>query len=104
MGGLGLWLALARRDLVGLVCGAVCLTPYAHAYDLAALTPLAANWLIDWKRAGWPRALAGGALLAGLVATPAAALAFVAALALFQSRWWPFHGSAPASLDRRAAG
>jgi len=82
MGGLGLWLALARRDLVGLVCGAVCLTPYAHAYDLAALTPLAANWLIDWKRAGWPRALAGGALLSGVVATPLAALGFCLWMAL----------------------
>jgi hypothetical protein len=36
---------------------------------------------------GWGRAAAGGALLAGLVATPAAALGFVAALLLFHVRW-----------------
>src|SRR5579871_4763644 len=38
---LGLLLALARRDLVGLVAGGLCLAPYAHAYDLAVLAPIA---------------------------------------------------------------
>jgi hypothetical protein len=87
---LGLYLAATSKDLVGLVGGALCLAPYAHGYDLAPLTPLAASWLLQRRVHGWGHALAGGALLAGLVATPAAALAFVAALALFQSRWWPF--------------
>jgi len=98
VGALGLYLALTCRDLVGLVCGALCLSPYSHAYDLAVLTPLALSWLIEYRARGWALAAAGGALLAGLVAMPAAALAFVAALAVFRSRWWPFHGSAPASL------
>lgn len=88
MGLLGLYLALASRDLVGLIGGAFCLTPYAHAYDLAPLAPLAAMWLFDRTQYGWSRAVAGGALLAGLVATPAASLAFFAAMAALASRPW----------------
>jgi hypothetical protein len=83
----GLGLALTSRDLVGLVGGAVCLTPYAHAYDLAPLAPLAAAWLFERRSYGWGRAVAGGALLAGAVATPAAALAWLAGLAALQVRW-----------------
>jgi hypothetical protein len=83
----GLVLAAKSRDLVGLVGGALCLTPYAHAYDLAALTPLAAAWVFAPRQHGWGRAATGGALLAGLIATPAAALAFVAALLVFHVRW-----------------
>lgn len=82
MGALGLYLALACRDLVGLVGGALCLTPYAHAYDLAPLAPLALVWLIEWKSRGWPHALLGGALLAGFVSTSAATLAFLVAVAI----------------------
>jgi hypothetical protein len=98
VGALGLYLAVTSRDLVGLVGGALCLAPYAHGYDLAPLTPLAATWLLQRRVHGWGHAIAGGALLAGLVATPAAALAFVAALALFQSRWWPFRNPSVAAL------
>jgi hypothetical protein len=87
MAGVGVLLAARSRDLVGLVGGALCLTPYAHAYDLAPLCPLAAAWLFAPRRHGWARAVTGGALLAGLVATPAAALAFIAALAAFHLRW-----------------
>ena len=83
----GLCLALTSRNLVGLVGGAFCLTPYAHAYDLAPLTPLAAAWLFDRKQYGWGRAAVGGALLAGIVAAPATVLAFLAALALIASPW-----------------
>ena len=85
MAALGLGLALACRNLVGLVCGALCFTPYAHAYDLAALTPLALTWLIDAPQRRWGHAVAGGALLAGLVATPTAALAWVAGVAALEA-------------------
>ncbi|HEY1751876.1 MAG TPA: glycosyltransferase family 87 protein [Caulobacteraceae bacterium] len=86
---LGVALAVRSRDLVGLVGGAMCVSPYAHAYDLAPLAPLAAAWLFDRARHGWGRAICGGALLAGLVATPAAALAFFAAQAALGVRWRP---------------
>ena len=72
--------AWRNRNIVGLVGGAFCVTPYAHAYDLAPLAPVALAWITDYRRAGWGRAGAGGALLAGLAATPAATLAFFAAL------------------------
>lgn len=91
---LGLALALARRDLMGLVGGAFCLTPYAHAYDLAPIAPVAAAWLIDPRRHGWDRAAAGGALLAGLVSGPATVLAFFAAVAVFDRPWWPLRRGA----------
>jgi hypothetical protein len=103
VGGLGLWLVLTQRDLVGLVCGALCLTPYAHAYDLAALTPLAASWLIDWRRTGWARALAGGALLSGLVATPLAALGFCLWMAVQHAPRWPRRLWAPRLATARSA-
>jgi hypothetical protein len=91
----GLYLALTSRDLVGLVGGAICLTPYAHGYDLAPLTPLAASWLFERRTHGWGHAVAGGALLAGLVATPAAALAFFAGIAALRSRRWPSRTALP---------
>jgi hypothetical protein len=87
IGAVGVALAAKSRDLVGLVAGGLCLTPYAHAYDLAPLAPLALAWIIAPKAYGWGRAAAGGALLAGLIATPAAALGFAAALAIFHPRW-----------------
>jgi hypothetical protein len=92
----GLFLAIRQRNLIGLVGGAFCLTPYAHAYDLAPIAPIAAAWLLDPRRWGWDRAAAGGALLAGVVATPASVLAFFAAVALFDQPWWPLRRAAPA--------
>ena len=74
---------------MGLVGGAFCLTPYAHAYDLAPLTPLGVAWLFDRKQFGWGRAAAGGALLAGVVAAPASVFAFFVALSLL-GRPWPW--------------
>jgi hypothetical protein len=100
VGVFGLALALTSRDLVGLVGGALCLTPYAHAYDLVPLTPLAASWLFERKTHGWGLAIAGGALLGGLVATPAAALAFFAALAALRWRRWPLCAAAPGSAPQ----
>jgi len=84
---LGLWLALRYRDLTGLIAGGLCLTPYAHQYDLAPLAPIAVGWLVDHTRHGWAPAAAGAALLAGLVATPLAGLLFALGLALARAPW-----------------
>jgi len=78
---LGLYIAWTWRDLTGLVAGALCLTPYAHQYDLAPLAPVALTWLAERARYGWGRALLGATLLAGLVSAPAMGLAFVAGVA-----------------------
>jgi len=86
LGVLGVCLALKWRNLTGLIAGALCLTPYAHEYDLAPLAPVALVWIVDLRRSGIGLACAGAALLGGLVGSPVAALAFVAALALFMSR------------------
>lgn len=83
----GLYIAWTWRDLTGLVAGALCLTPYAHQYDLAPLAPVALTWLIERRRHGWGRALCGAGLLAGGVAVPAAGLAFVTAIAVVGG--WP---------------
>ena len=78
---LGIYIAWTWRDLTGLVAGALCLTPYAHQYDLTPLAPLALTWLIERGRYGWGRAICGAALLAGLVSAPATGLLFVIGLA-----------------------
>jgi hypothetical protein len=83
---LGLYLALTSRDITGLIGGALCLTPYAHGYDLVPLAPIALAWLADHRRYGWGLAAAGGAMIAGLASTPLGVLAFLAAVAVFQ-RW-----------------
>ena len=87
LGLLGAWLAWRLRDLSGLVAGALCLTPYAHQYDLAPLAPLALMWLSDWRSAGLGKAAAGAGLLAGLVATPLAGLIFLITLAAASAPW-----------------
>ena len=84
---LGVALAWRARNLAGLIGGGLCLTPYTHAYDLAPLAPVVAAWLVDFRRQGFGLAVAGAALLAGLVATPLAALAFCAALMAFAAPW-----------------
>jgi hypothetical protein len=99
---LGGWFAWTSRDLAGLTIGALLATPYAHAYDLAPLAPLALVWLIDRARSGWGLAIAGGALLAGLVATPLTALALgVAVIVLRGSRGF---ASSPVAASRAPAG
>jgi len=84
---LGVYLAVRCRDLAGLVAGGLCLTPYAHQYDLAPLAPLAAVWLLDFRKRGLSHAAAGAALLAGFVSTPLAGLAFAGGLAAIRSPW-----------------
>jgi multidrug transporter EmrE-like cation transporter len=91
----GLYIAWTWRDLTGLVAGALCLTPYAHQYDLAPLAPVALAWLIERKRYGWGRTLCGAALLAGLVSAPAMGLAWVLGLAAAGSRLDRFAGLLP---------
>jgi multidrug transporter EmrE-like cation transporter len=95
-GAFGVYLAIASRNLLGLIGGALCVTPYAHAYDLAPLTPLAATWLIGFRQFGWPRTIAAGALLAGAAATPWAVLAVLALAALGEAGWRPLATTAPA--------
>ena len=97
----GLAFAWRNRNLVGLVGGAFCATPYAHAYDLAPLAPVALAWLLRPRESGLGHAVAGGALIAGLVATPAASAAFFAGLAALQS---PGLRRLEDKLRRRAAG
>ena len=97
---LGLWLALRYRDLTGLIAGGLCLTPYAHQYDLAPLAPIALSWLVDYKRQGFGRAAAGAALLAGLVATPLAGLAFVMGLGALGWRRAALTSPLPPSWER----
>jgi hypothetical protein len=79
---LGLLIAWRWRDLAGLVGGALCVTPYAHQYDLAPLAPLALAWLIEARREGLGRAATGAGLLAGLIATPLLGLGVAGALAI----------------------
>lgn len=81
----GALFAWRNKSLLGMVGGALCLTPYAHDYDLAPLAPLAGAWLFQPRAHGWGHAAAGGALLAGLVATPVAVLAFLGGLTVLQS-------------------
>ena len=82
---LGVYIAVRSRDLACLILGSLCLTPYAHQYDLAPLAPIAAAWLSQPNRFGWGRAGLGGAVLAGLIATPAAALALLVAFEVLLS-------------------
>ena len=98
---LGIWLAWRWRDLTGLIAGGLCLTPYAHQYDLAPLAPIAASWLADYKRQGYGRAGAGAALLAGLVATPLAGLLFVLGLGVIPL-WRQPKAVTPAAAQRSA--
>ena len=93
----GLWLAWTWRDLTGLFAGALCLTPYAHQYDLAPLAPVALAWLIERKRYGWGRAVCGAGLLAGLVSAPIGGLAFAAGLGAV--RWLEQRNKAPSPLS-----
>jgi hypothetical protein len=84
----GLYLAWTQKNLFGLFAGALCVSPYAHDYDLAPLAPLAITWLAERRRLGWGHAVLGAAFLAGLVRWPAASLAFLVAFAVIETPWW----------------
>lgn len=88
----GLYLAWTCRDVVGLVGGALCLTPYAHDYDLVCLAPVALTWLFNRDKVGWDHAILGGVFMSGLLATPGPMTAFLVAIAAVRSPWWPLKG------------
>jgi len=94
LAGLGIYIALRRRDIVGLVAGALCCTPYAHGYDLAPLAPLALLWLFEWRRFGLGLAAVGLTLACGLVATPLTAVLWVLGLAAAITPWRAMLGRA----------
>ena len=84
---LGVFIAWRERTIVGLVTGGLCLTPYAHQYDLAPLAPVALGWIAGRREAGWLRAIAGAALLAGFVSAPLGGLGFVLAVGASKVDW-----------------
>jgi len=84
---LGLLIAWRERSMIGLVAGGLCLTPYAHQYDLAPLAPAAITWLVERKAVGWTRAFCGAGLLAGLVSAPLGGLAFSLGIAASGLDW-----------------
>ncbi|MFI4974386.1 MAG: glycosyltransferase family 87 protein [Caulobacterales bacterium] len=83
----GVYKAWTRRSFLWCVGGALCATPYAHAYDLVPLAPLCVAWLVKPRTFGWGYCVAGAVFLAGLVETPAAVLALLLALAALEWPW-----------------
>ena len=87
--GAGLAFALwcARRSpaeqIIGVICGSLCLTPYDARPDLVALAPSGLAWLLG-TNASWARRATGAALLSGLVASPLGVAVAMLAVALNQ--------------------
>jgi hypothetical protein len=82
--GAGLAFALwcSRRSpaeqIIGVICGSLCCTPYDARPDLVALAPSGLAWLLG-ANASWMKRATGAALLSGLVGSPlAVALAMLA--------------------------
>jgi hypothetical protein len=94
----GVWLAWSWRDLTGLVAGALCVTPYAHQYDLAVMAPVALAWLAEYRRYGAGRAVCAALLLAGFVSAPIGGLGFVAGLGVVRFLEQRKPGIAPAAV------
>ncbi|MBS0408835.1 MAG: DUF2029 domain-containing protein [Proteobacteria bacterium] len=92
MAGFGLYLAWTNRDVVGLMCGMLCVTPYAHDYDLAGLAPVMLTWLFNRDKVGWDHAILGGVFMSGLLSKPLYMLIFLVALAVVRSPFWPLKG------------
>jgi multidrug transporter EmrE-like cation transporter len=88
----GVYLAWTNRDVVGLICGMLCITPYAHDYDLVALAPIAITWMFNRDKVGWDHALLGALFMSGLLSKPLYMLGFLAALAVVRSPYWPLKG------------
>ena len=97
--GAGLSFALwcSRRSpaeqIIGVVCGSLCLTPYDARPDLVALAPSGLAWLLA-ANASWAKRATGAALLSGLVATPLAVAVAMLAVALNQLGRAPARGAA----------
>jgi hypothetical protein len=87
--GAGLAFALwcSRRSppeqILGVVCGSLCCTPYDARPDLVALAPSGLAWLLG-VNASWMKRTTGAALLSGLVASPLAVALAMLAVALSQ--------------------
>jgi hypothetical protein len=94
--GLGVVLAL-RRNLMGLLAGTLCFTPYAQMYDLAPLCVVGAAWIGRWKEGGVVPALVGAALVFTLVQWPLTVFLILLAMAAIELRLTPF--SKPAALS-----
>ncbi|HEX3915901.1 MAG TPA: glycosyltransferase family 87 protein [Caulobacteraceae bacterium] len=71
--GLAFALWCSRRSpaeqIIGVICGSLCLTPYDARPDLVALAPSGLAWLLA-ANASWTKRATGAALLSGLVASP----------------------------------
>jgi hypothetical protein len=87
--GAGLAFALwcSRRSpaeqIIGVICGSLCLTPYDARPDLVALAPSGLAWLLG-VNASWMKRATGAALLSGLVASPLGVALAMLAVALNQ--------------------
>ena len=88
----GVYLAWTSRDVVGLVGGFLCLTPYAHDYDLVCLAPVALTWLFNRDKVGWDHAILGAIFMSGLLSKPGPMAAFLIAIAVVRAPWWPLKG------------
>ncbi len=88
----GIYFAWANRDVVGLICGMLCITPYAHDYDLVALAPIMLTWMFNRDKVGWDHAILGAVFMTGVLSKPLYMLAFLVALALVRSPIWKLKG------------
>ena len=85
--GLGFALWCSRRSpaeqIIGVICGSLCCTPYDARPDLVALAPSGLAWLLG-ANASWMKRVTGAALLSGLVASPLGVALAMLAVALNQ--------------------
>jgi hypothetical protein len=85
--GLGFALWCSRRSpaeqIIGVICGSLCCTPYDARPDLVALAPSGLAWLFG-ANASWMKRSTGAALMSGLVASPLAVAVAMLAVALNQ--------------------
>ena len=71
------------EQIIGVICGSLCCTPYDARPDLVALAPSGLAWLLG-ANASWMKRSTGAALLCGLVASPLAVALAMLAVALNQ--------------------
>lgn len=85
--GIGFALWCSRRSpaeqIIGVICGSLCCTPYDARPDLVALAPSGLAWLFS-ANASWMKRFTGAALLSGLVASPLGVALAMLAVALSQ--------------------
>lgn len=88
VGALGIWFAL-RRDLLGLVAGTLCFSPYAQSYDLAPLVLIGAAWMARWREVGVPPALLGASMVFSPYQSPLTILLILLAAFAMLKCWRP---------------